>query len=177
MINVEEAFSWEWFSCCSHGTLWWSQLPDSSADLATYISAWFQASAAKWLRTALFCIVTQRVVLIPYRPRDSWTLRMGLIDCPETSAVNYRYTLRNSREERSSRRQSLILCNSRQAEGSNDEMSFISPHRNTLYAVCMAYFSFLFELLFHWNQTDGNVIRVNSAISFPTYKQQIFPLS
>jgi len=177
MINVEEAVSWEWFSCCSHGTLWWFQLPDSSADLATYISAWFQASAANWLSTALFCVVTQRVVLVPYRPWDSWTLRMGLIGCPETSAVNYHYPLRNSPEERSSLRQSLILCNSRQAEGSNHEMSFIWPHRNTLYTACMAYSSFLFELSFYWNQTDGNVIRVNSAISFATYKQQIFPLS
>jgi len=96
---------------------------------------------------------------------------MGLIGCPETSVVNYHYTLRNSPEERISRRQSLVLCHSMQAEGPNDEMCFITPHRNTLYAPCMAYSSFLFELSFYWNQTNNNVIRVNSAISFATYKQ------
>ena len=33
---------------------------------------------------------------------DSWTLRMGLIGCPETSARNYHYSLRNNSEEHSS---------------------------------------------------------------------------
>jgi hypothetical protein len=33
----------------------------------TLYFAWFQASAAKWMRTALFWAITQRVVLSPYR--------------------------------------------------------------------------------------------------------------
>jgi len=32
----------------------------------------------------------------------SWPLKMGPMGCPETSAWNYRYTLRNNLEERSS---------------------------------------------------------------------------
>jgi hypothetical protein len=34
---------------------------------------------------------------------NSWTLRMGLICCPEMSAINYRYWLHNDPEERSSK--------------------------------------------------------------------------
>ena len=37
---------------------------------------------------------------------DSWTLRMGPLGCPETSVINYHYSLRNSPEERGS----LIQC-------------------------------------------------------------------
>ena len=82
------------------------------------------------LRTALFWVITQGVVVISYRrfadtillrhlhrPHssiykllfgatcfilDSWSLRMGPIGCPETSVRNYHYSLRNNPGERSS---------------------------------------------------------------------------
>ena len=65
------------------------------------------------LRTALFWVTTQPVVVISYRrfgticrtyPQGliSRTLRMGPIDCPETTVRNYHYSLRNNPEERSS---------------------------------------------------------------------------
>ena len=81
--------------------------------------AWFQTSASKLLRTALFGVVTQRVVVISYRrfgetyqylpkgSKDSWILSMWLIGCPETSVRNCHYTLRNNPEERSSRERIL----------------------------------------------------------------------
>jgi len=46
------------------------------------------------MRTALFWVITQRVVVISYR-RFRTTLRplyMGPIDCPETSVRNYHYS-------------------------------------------------------------------------------------
>jgi hypothetical protein len=66
-----------------------------------------------YLRTALFGVITHRVVVIPYRRfwtthrfhSQSWTLKMRPIGCPETS-VNYHYLLRNDSEERSLR----LLC-------------------------------------------------------------------
>jgi len=71
------------------------------------------------LRTVDFWVITQRVVVISYRRfgvtyrshpqgsriqriKNSWTLRMGPIGCPETSVRNYLYSLRNNPEERSS---------------------------------------------------------------------------
>ena len=51
----------------------------------------------------LFWAITQRAVVIPYR--RFWTtyrvpsLKVGPIGCPETSARNYLYSLRNSPEE------------------------------------------------------------------------------
>ena len=69
------------------------------------------------LRTSLFWVVTQRVLVISYRHFgtirilykirigvtsffwDSWTLRMGPVGCPETSGRNYSYLLRNNPEE------------------------------------------------------------------------------
>ena len=69
------------------------------------------------MRTALFWVITQRVVLISYlrlgTTYDSHLqgvknpLKMGPIGCPETSLLNCHYSLRNNREERSSR---LVLC-------------------------------------------------------------------
>ena len=38
----------------------------------------------------------------PRRPQDSWPLKMGPINCPETSLRNCHYSLRNSPEQRSS---------------------------------------------------------------------------
>ena len=60
----------------------------------------FQGSATKKMRTVLFCVVTQRVVVILYR--SSWLFKMGPIGCPETSVRNYYYSLSNILEERSS---------------------------------------------------------------------------
>jgi len=60
-------------------------------------------------RPALFCVITQRVVVISYR-RFGTTYRSHLqgpfrertVSCPETSAKNYHYSLRNNTEERRS---------------------------------------------------------------------------
>ena len=49
------------------------------------------------MRSALFCVVTQRVVVNPYRP-----LKLGQIGCPETSASPNLYKLHNNTEERGS---------------------------------------------------------------------------
>ena len=83
--------------------------------------AWFKASAARYMRTALFCVVTQRVFVISYgrfvttyrsyiqgsRIQTlffySWPLKMWQIICPETSVRNNHYPLRNNPEERSCR--------------------------------------------------------------------------
>jgi hypothetical protein len=57
---------------------------------------------ADWyLRTALFWVITQRVMVISFW--DSWSLGMGPIGCPETSVRNYHYWLCNNPEDRSSR--------------------------------------------------------------------------
>jgi len=57
-------------------------------------------------RTALFCAITQRSGNFLPKFRDNllvpWPLKMGSISCPETSVMNYQYSLRNNAEERSS---------------------------------------------------------------------------
>jgi hypothetical protein len=60
------------------------------------------------VRTVLFCAITQRVgnflptfrdnLSVPSK-KDSWALKMGPIDCPETSVRNYHYLLHNSPEK------------------------------------------------------------------------------
>jgi len=63
---------------------------------------------SKGSRTALFCVITQRVVVIPYRRfgKPHWRhlqgsrlgscpLKMCQIGCPETSIRNYHYLPRN----------------------------------------------------------------------------------
>jgi len=80
---------------------------------------WFQ-----WRATALFWVITQRIVAIPYRRFGttyrshlqgqeiqlffliSWPMKIGGTGCPETSVRNYHYTLRNNPEER----RSHLLC-------------------------------------------------------------------
>ena len=87
---------------------------------AKKIYAWFQASATKQKRTALFWVMTQRVLVIYYRrfgttyqPKLQWSrilssrpLRTGPIRFSETSVRNYHYSLRNNPEEWSSQ----VLC-------------------------------------------------------------------
>jgi hypothetical protein len=55
-------------------------------------------------RTALFWVVTQRVVAIYYarfkNNEDSLHVKTGPIGCPETSVRNYHYSLRNNPEGR-----------------------------------------------------------------------------
>ena len=66
-------------------------------------------------RTALFLVIMQRVVVIPYRHfgttywshlqgsrLDSWPLKKGPIGCHETSVRNHHYSLHNSPENRNS---------------------------------------------------------------------------
>jgi len=47
------------------------------------------------LRTALFWVITQVISCRRFGTTYRWTLRIGLICCPETSVRNYRYSLCN----------------------------------------------------------------------------------
>jgi hypothetical protein len=73
--------------------------------------------AKKDVRTALFWVITQRAVVIYYRhfgitnisvpssvnkTLGFLTTEDGAIGCPETTTINYHYSLRNNPEERSS---------------------------------------------------------------------------
>ena len=69
---------------------------------------WFQASAAKQKRPALFWYISQRKVII-FKGQDFLLLKMVPIGCPEKSIKNYHYVLRNIPEQR---RISIILFNS-----------------------------------------------------------------
>ena len=55
----------------------------------------FQASAVSQMRTALFLIIIQREVIIPYNA-------LGLVACPEMSITNYTYSLYKNSEQCSS---------------------------------------------------------------------------
>jgi hypothetical protein len=98
-----------------------------AVDWKCLYSAWFQTSVANWMRTAMFCIIKQVVLVLSYRrfgtsnwshlygprsPLDAFFLRvkrgtrqdtlpfnLGLICCPETSVSNYHYSLRNNSVE------------------------------------------------------------------------------
>ena len=59
------------------------------------------------MRTTLFWVITQRVVVISYRRFGTiigpiLTLEDGTDNCPKTSVINYHYSLCNNPEERSS---------------------------------------------------------------------------
>jgi len=56
---------------------------------------YYTASSAKFLPTL------RDNPSVPFSRMDSWRLKMGPISCPETSARNYHYTLRNNPEKRS----------------------------------------------------------------------------
>jgi len=51
--------------------------------------AWFQPSATNWMRTALFCVITQRVVVISWRFGTTYQSKIRPISCTETSVRNY----------------------------------------------------------------------------------------
>jgi hypothetical protein len=78
--------------------------------------AWFQDSAAKYMRNEFSSVITQRVVVILYRPFEKtigaifkeWPLKMGPIGCLETSIRIYKYSLHNNPEERNSRIKTLV---------------------------------------------------------------------
>jgi hypothetical protein len=63
----------------------------------------------RWLRSQLFCVTTQTVAAISYRrfgttyrPRCEGlgqSLKMGPIACPETSVINYHFSMPNNTEE------------------------------------------------------------------------------
>ena len=78
--------------------------------------SWFETSATM-MTSALFWDITRRRVIIVYRrfgttylshlhgwrvreAKDSWPLKMGLMQCPETSVNNYETTPCNIPEER-----------------------------------------------------------------------------
>ena len=72
-------------------------------------NAWFQSSAAKQMRTALFWVITQRPLIIPHRRFSTtyrshlqgsrfwpftdrtWHFKIGPTGCPETSIRNHQY--------------------------------------------------------------------------------------
>jgi len=80
----------------------------------TVLFLWFQASTAKQIRTALFWVITQRVVIIYYRPFGTtvgpiFKGQNGTDNCSETSVRNDHYSLRNNPEERSSHKLLLFF--------------------------------------------------------------------
>jgi hypothetical protein len=52
------------------------------------------------VRTALFGVIRQRASSVPFY--DSWPLKMVAIGYPETSVINYNYSLRSNTEKHSS---------------------------------------------------------------------------
>ena len=62
-----------------------------------FCDAWFQAAAAVYMRSELFCDFTQRRMVVSYRrfgtTYRSHPLKMGPIGRPETSVRNYHSTL------------------------------------------------------------------------------------
>ena len=72
-----------------------------------------QAFAAKWIRTAVYWVITECVVVIPYGRFETtyWSiykghefliLEDGAINCLETMSMNCHCTLRNIQDERKS---------------------------------------------------------------------------
>ena len=72
--------------------------------VSVFLCLWYQAFAAKQMRTALIWVIMQWVVVISYWcfgrnyrshlwgskiQNGSWTLKMGPIACSETSVINY----------------------------------------------------------------------------------------
>lgn len=108
--------------CKNH---WFRQLESIWHWIIVMYLGWFLASSMKSLRTGLFWVIMQRVVVIYYwcfgTPRwsnplgsrislDSYTLTMGLVGCPEASVRNYHYSQCNNPEERSSLNVHNYLC-------------------------------------------------------------------
>ena len=66
-------------------------------------TAWFQASALVWMRSLLFCDITQRKFVVSCwhfgTTWKAWPLKMSPMDCRETSANNYQSVLCNIQEE------------------------------------------------------------------------------
>jgi len=85
--------------------------------LQHYYCVWFEASAAMWVRYALFGDFMQRRIVVSYRRFGKtyrsqlqgssisltiWPLKMGPIGCPETSVKNYYLMPRKIPKERKS---------------------------------------------------------------------------
>ena len=69
-------------------------------DQCINLSTRFQASAAVQLMPQIFCHVTQRTLVIPYRRfGTAMLLKVGLVSCPEISVYNYEQALCNISEE------------------------------------------------------------------------------
>jgi hypothetical protein len=81
-------------------------------------TVWFQDCATKQMRSVLFSVITQCIVVIPYwrsrttywfhlqgstrpifRVLTTWPLKIGTIGCPKTSVTNYHYMLSNNPDE------------------------------------------------------------------------------
>jgi len=76
------------------------------SDLCIFFAC-FLASAAKNMRTALYWVITRRVVLIccrrfgiSHRSHLQGSPKTVPLGCPETSAINYHYLPHNNPEER-----------------------------------------------------------------------------
>jgi hypothetical protein len=72
-------------------------------------AAWIQASAVKYMRSAVFWVVTQRVVVIYYGRFGFLNHKLGPIVCPETSVRSCHYSLRNKPKRRSSHTSLLYI--------------------------------------------------------------------
>ena len=78
--------------------------------------AWFLSSAAKYMKSALCCVIAQRVVVMscwrfaqPIGPIfNKALLKMGPIGCADTSLRNCHYSLRNNTEGRASHLAALL---------------------------------------------------------------------
>ena len=78
---------------------------------------WIQASTAKYMRTALFWVIAEWVVVTPCwrlgsisRSLNSWLLKIWPIGYPETSVRSYYYSLRNDSEQRTSQHTVYFRC-------------------------------------------------------------------
>jgi hypothetical protein len=112
-------------------TVYW-MLHRTKLSFTGFICFWEQEPK---MRTALFWVITQRIVVIYYRrfgttyrthPQGSrihsWTLRMGPIGYPERSVRNYHYSLRYNPEERSSQ----LLRGGRLKSRKNQSSSYVT---------------------------------------------------
>ena len=106
---------------------WWHsyELPGSwryNRSLQQYYCVWFEASAAIWVRYALFGDFVQRKIVVSYRRFGTtyrsplqgssssltiWPLKIGSIGCPETSVRNYYLMLRKIPKQRKSYSKSI----------------------------------------------------------------------
>jgi hypothetical protein len=104
-----------------------------------------------FLRSVPFWVITQRIVVIPYRRfrttcRSHLQLsrRWGPISCPETSVSNYYWFLHNNLEERSSH-----LLRGGSLKSRKEHSHYHHRHRHCHCLLIL--FFFLFFFIFFWS--------------------------